>query len=186
MKKQFAKLVLWLLGWKVSATQEILQCKKYMLLSGPHTSVWDFVIGKATYLALGIEGKFLIKQEFFVGPLGPWLKKMGAYPVDRNNPRGLIPLIQTIKDSEEFIFTITPEGTRERNTKWKNGFYTIAKKANMKIFIGTLNYQSKICNIGDPFEVTGDFEKDLEQVKTFYKPEYAKHPEKFAYHEQEL
>lgn len=182
MKKLIANVVLFILGWKVDASKEILACKKYMLLSGPHTSGWDFIIGKATYLYFGIESKFFIKKEFFKGPLGSLLRKMGAYPVDRENPRDLIPLMETIKNSDEFILIITPEGTRERTNEWKNGFYTIAKKAKMPIFVGTLNYKDKICSIGDPFEVTGNFEKDLEQVKKYYKPEYAKHPEKFAYH----
>jgi len=182
MKKLIAKLVLFILGWKVEATKELLMCKKYVLLSGPHTSIWDFIIGKAVYLSLGIESKFLIKKAFFKGLLGPWLKKMGAYPVDEEDKRNLIELVNTIKESNEFVLAITPEGTRKRTTDWKPGIYRIAVKTNIPIFVGTLNYRTKICRIGDPFEITGSFKKDIRQIKKYYKPEYAKHPENFAYH----
>lgn len=182
MKKIFAKQILAIIGWKAEATQELLDCKKYMLIAGPHTSNWDFVIGKLTCLALGIEIKFLIKQELFFWPLGWLLRKMGAYPVNRSSPRAIVEFRKELKEKEEIILTITPEGTRDKTTDWKDGFYTIAKKANMKIFVGTLNYKDKVCRIGDPFEVTGNFEKDLEQIKKYYKPEYAKHEKMFAYH----
>jgi len=182
MKKLIAKFVLFILGWKVDATKELLSCKKYMLLAGPHTSIWDFIIGKAVYLSLGIESKFLIKKAFFKGPLNPWLRKMGAYPVDEEDRRNLIDLVNTIKESKEFILIITPEGTRQRTTEWKNGVYRIAVKTDMPIFVGTLNYRTKVCRIGDLFEITGSFKKDIRQIRKYYKAEYAKYPENFAYH----
>jgi 1-acyl-sn-glycerol-3-phosphate acyltransferase len=185
-KQQFAKLILWILGWRVSATEEILKCKKYVLLSGPHTSIWDFIIGKATYLALGIEGKFLIKQEFFKWPLGYWLKKMGGLPINRSSPKEFVKWLNSVQEMDDLILIITPEGTRKKTNHWKEGFYSIARKGQMPVFIGTLNYKSKVCHIGDPFKVTGDFETDIKQVEQYYRPEYAKHPERFAYHGQVL
>ncbi|MEI6425977.1 MAG: 1-acyl-sn-glycerol-3-phosphate acyltransferase [Candidatus Absconditabacteria bacterium] len=187
-KKKIANFILDRLGWKVEPTPKMLLCQKFVLVSGPHTSNWDFVIGKLAYVSLGIDAKFFIKKELFFWPLGYVLKKMGAYPIDRGSARGIVNIIKEMKDEkvENFILTITPEGTRDKTNNWKEGFYTIANKAKVPIFVGTLNYQRRICRIGDPFTVTGNFENDLEQLKEFYNPLYARNPEQFAYHGQNM
>jgi 1-acyl-sn-glycerol-3-phosphate acyltransferase len=186
MKKKIANFILKILGWEVEPTPKMLLCKKFVLVSGPHTSNWDFVIGKLSYVSLGIEAKFFIKKEQFFWPLGPILKKMGAYPIDRGSARGIVDIIKEMREAEKFILTITPEGTRSRTNEWKEGFYTIANKAHVPVFVGILNYQSKVCRIGDPFEVHGKFKEDIKQLKKYYKPIYARHPEKFAYHGQTI
>ena len=187
-KKKIANFILDRLGWKIEPTPKMLLCKKFVLVSGPHTSNWDFVIGKLAYISLGIDAKFFIKKELFFWPLGYFLKEMGAYPIDRGSARGIVNIIKEVKDEkvENFILTITPEGTRSKTNTWKEGFYTIANKAKVPIFIGTLNYQRQICRIGDTFTVSGNFENDVEQLKEFYKPLYARNPEQFAYHGQNM
>ena len=38
---------------------------------------------------------------------------------------------------------VTPEGTRSRQEKWKTGFYYLAKKSNVPICLGYLDYKLK-------------------------------------------
>ena len=54
--------------------------------------------------------------------------------MDRSKHSNLVDqVVEIFGKSEEFIMTITPEGTRSYSPKWKTGFYRIAKKANVPI-----------------------------------------------------
>ena len=49
---------------------------------GPHTSNWDFILGKMAFISY-IKAKYLIKKEAFFFPFWFFLRKMGGIPVDR-------------------------------------------------------------------------------------------------------
>ena len=44
--------------------------KKAIICLAPHTSNWDFFIGQLYAEAEGLRGNFLMKKEWFIGPLG--------------------------------------------------------------------------------------------------------------------
>src|SRR3546814_14585665 len=64
-------------------------CRKVVIIAAPHSSAWDVVWGLAAKLGLGLGIEFMGKAELFWGPLGWFLRKLGAIPTDRQNPRGL-------------------------------------------------------------------------------------------------
>ncbi|MDR0607687.1 MAG: 1-acyl-sn-glycerol-3-phosphate acyltransferase [Candidatus Peribacteria bacterium] len=180
--KQLAKIMLWLMGWNINVVnQRILTEKKYLLIAAPHTSSWDFIIGKMVYLALGIPSKFFIKKESFDGIFGGLLVALGGIPLNRENPRSFVEMINLLK-REEMILIITPEGTRQATNQWRIGFYTMARKAKMPIFIGVLDYANKVCTLGQEFVITSDFETDMKQLYDVYHQNQAKYPEKFKKH----
>jgi 1-acyl-sn-glycerol-3-phosphate acyltransferase len=112
---------------------------------GPHTSNWDFIIGRLAFSHFGVKGKFLIKKEAFFFPFGYILKAMGGIPVNRGKSTNLIDqAVQYFDESEELYMVFTPEGTREYSPEWKIGFYYIAQKANVPIYIGYMDYEKKI------------------------------------------
>ncbi|MDR2541023.1 MAG: 1-acyl-sn-glycerol-3-phosphate acyltransferase [Candidatus Peribacteria bacterium] len=185
MKKNLAKLALFLLGWKINlTTQRILTDKKYLLIAAPHTSSMDFIIGKLIYLALGKESKFFIKKESFKGLIKNLLISLGGIPIDRNNPREAVKIAKRLENDEDLIIILTPEGTRKATNRWHNGFYSIAKRAKIPVFIGILDYSEKICTLGPEFQFSPefDFEKDMEQLLSFYNPHQAKYPTQFLHH----
>ena len=49
--KTFAKFILRLIGWKISV--KVPYYKKSVICVAPHTSNWDFIIGKIGYAATG-------------------------------------------------------------------------------------------------------------------------------------
>lgn len=50
-------------GWKMGPLGE--DVPKCVICVAPHTSNWDFIIGKLFYTAAGRNASFLIKKEWF-------------------------------------------------------------------------------------------------------------------------
>jgi len=177
--RYIAKFILYLWGWKVFGGIPA-DLKKCVVVVAPHTSMWDFVIGRLAWFALGLKVKFLIKKEMFAFPLGPPLKWLGGIPVDRSKSMRLVDYVAGLFNKYESLYiTITPEGTRRLNPHWKRGFYFIALKANVPIALGVLDYKKKIGGVEKIFTPSGDFEKDFKMVEDFYRGSGARHPEKF-------
>lgn len=156
-------------------------CKKAIIIAAPHTSFWDFVIGKLVYVAAGLPSKFLISDHLFFFPLHHILSSLGAYSVNRKNPRSIIKIVNLFKQMD-CILTICPEGYLAKTSVWGSGFYKIAMKANVPVKIASIDYKNKQCRIGDAFVITGDFDIDMQQLKEFYRAEQARFPERFAHH----
>ncbi len=174
-----SQFVLKLFGWKTdgSLPEGIL---KAVVISAPHTSNWDFVIGRLTFFAINMNIRFLIKEEVFVSAFGWFLKKLGGIPVERGTAnRSVDQVVKLFRDNESLIVVITPEGSRRRVDRWKKGFYLIAQRANVPIALAFISYDSKTGGIGPVFMPTGDYEKDLKFIEDFYRDKSARHPERF-------
>lgn len=168
-----------MIGWRVigSLPPEIKKC---VIIAAPHTSNWDFVIGRLAYWELGVPVKFLIKKEAFEHPLGWLVKRMGGIPVDRKKSNNLVDQVAEIfEDYSVLNVVVTPEGTRKLVESWKKGFYYIAVKAGVPIALGFVDYKKKIGGFGPVIYPTGDYEKDMIAIEAFYRDKTAKHPEKF-------
>ena len=63
---------------------------------------------------------------------------------------------------------VAPEGTREKVTELKTGFYYIALKANVPIIPFTFDFGRKEVNLGNPVLPSGDFESDMVILKKHY------------------
>lgn len=177
--RKIAKFLLWLFGWKLVGKPEP-QMKKCVFIEAPHTTMWDFVFGRLGLWQLGINVKFFIKKEMFFFPLGPILKSLGGIPVDRGKKTNMVDqIVEMYNKSDNFSIVITPEGTRRYTEHWKKGFYYIAMKANVPIYLGYLNYEKKEGSGGKIFYPTGNYEKDLAEIQEFYKDKVAKYPENF-------
>ena len=175
--RKFARFILRLFGWKVDRrTPEGVD--KCVIVVGPHTSNWDFVIGKLAFISYGVKVKFLIKKEVFIPPFGWILKAMGGVPVDRKKNNNLTDhAVKYFKESDTLYLVFTPEGTRSYNPNWKKGFYYIAQKANVPIYIAYMDYERKIGGFHSLFEPTGDADADIEYIKSILKQYKGKVPE---------
>ena len=178
--KKLSGFIFWLFGWKI--TGEIPDnVRKSVMIIAPHTSNWDFIIGRLACWKLRIPSTFLIKKEFFFFPMGYIMKALGAMPVDRDKGANIVNQSLDIINSKEFItITITPEGTRKYSENWKRGFYYIAEKAAVPIVLGYINYRDKTGGVGGMIYPTGNFDDDFSKILEFYKQNaYPKHPENF-------
>lgn len=177
--RTLAKLILDLMGWRVTHPMPP-GINKAVIIMAPHTSNWDFVIGRLGFASQGIKAKFIIKKESFFFPLGVVLRALGAVPVDRGMSTGTVKKItHYFTESEEFLLLITPEGTRRLVKKWKKGYYFIAQQAHVPIIMSFLDYRTKSGGLGPVLYPSGDYEADLKIIEDFYKDKQAKHPDKF-------
>ncbi|PLX10532.1 MAG: acyltransferase [Marinilabiliales bacterium] len=165
------------MGWDIWS--DVPEIKKAVLIVAPHTSLWDFVIGRIAFWHLGYDIKLLIKKEAFFWPFGLLLRKLGGMPVNRQkNTRMVETIANMFQENEELIIVITPEGTRTRVENWKKGFYHIARIAKVPIAIGWMDYKNKKGGIKQLYTVSGDIDKDMTEIQGFYKGLAGKHPEK--------
>ncbi len=171
--------ILKIFGWKALYTvKEPLD--SYIIIVAPHTSLWDFIIGRLTMSALNLHGKFMIKKEMFRFPFKHLLTWFGGVPVDRKNGSNVVkPIVDLLKKSHDFGLVITPEGTRKLTTHWKKGYYFIAHAANVPIVLGYVDYKQKICCVADVLHPTGNYEEDFKIIQEFYRGRVGRHPERF-------
>lgn len=177
--RTLSKLIYFIIGWKYEGgVPEDLT--KAIFLIAPHTSNWDFYIGRLYCWIHRIPIRLLIKKEAFNWPFGGLLKKMGGIPVNRSKASSrVIQVANMFNEYEPMFLGIAPEGTRKLNKKWKMGFYHIAVKANVPILLSYIDYGNKVAGVGPPFYPTGDVDKDLKEIEDFYRRFKAKKPEFF-------
>jgi 1-acyl-sn-glycerol-3-phosphate acyltransferase len=166
-------------GWNTTLTFPYHHLKKYVIIVGPHTSNWDFIIGLAYRSLLGLTAsKFLGKKELFKPPFGSLFRKLGGIPVNRESKNNMVEdVARLFQENEEFILALSPEGTRSKVEKLKTGFYFIARQANVPIVMVGLDWKNKTAIIGAPF-VPQDKDADFETIHTFYRTIEGRHPEK--------
>lgn len=183
MLSLFAKFMLRILGWKI--TNVIPPgTKKVVIAVAPHTSYWDFVIGRLAYWVMGVKAKFLIKKEVFRFPIRGLLLHMGGIPVDRGRSSRMVDqIVELFNQSESMVIVITPEGTRKPVRHWKKGFYHIANQAKVPIALGYLDYAKKEGGVGKVIMPNGNIEEQFREIMDFYRGRTGKHPEKFMLHE---
>ncbi|OFX20744.1 MAG: hypothetical protein A2033_03390 [Bacteroidetes bacterium GWA2_31_9] len=171
--------ILKLMGWKIEGSFPNID--KAIVIVAPHTSMMDFVLGRLCFNSLGIYVNFLIKQELFFFPLGFILRGLGALPVARDQKNNMVEKVsQLFRSKKRMFLVITPEGTRKKTTNWKRGFYLIAQRAKVPIYLGAVDYKKKVMIIGSEFQITGDANTDMNSIKKFYIGVTAKHPENFS------
>ena len=169
-----------LFGWTVSIT--VPDAPKCLICVAPHTSNWDFVIGKLAYSSVGRDAGFLMKAQWFFWPLGCFFRAIGGIPVERRNKKVSLTdaVVQRFNSCERLQLAITPEGTRSLTTRWHTGFLHIAMRAGVPIQLGVIDYALKQVRINDVFIPTGNVEADLAAVKRFYRGCRGKYPSKFS------
>ena len=167
------------LGWTKCVT--VAHPDKFIICLAPHTSNWDFIIGQLYAQAEGFKINFLMKREWFFWPLGVIFKSLGGIPVWRSKHTSMTDnLAETAKTKDSFKLCITPEGTRSLNSNWKMGFYYIAKKANLPIFLYGLDYERKLIACTKFINPSGDIDTDMQDIKSYFKDFKGKYPESFT------
>lgn len=179
MKKICSWLLYDLMGWKKIVTEQ--HPKKFIICLAPHTSNWDFILGQLYARAEGIKINYMMKKEWFFWPLGPIFRKTGGIPVFREKNMSMTAsLSKAATEAEEFRLCITPEGTRKPNPDWKHGFYFIAYKANIPILLYGTDYEKRTIQCTKTFIPTGDYDKDIIEIKEYFKNFKGKKPEQFV------
>ncbi|MGJ3241218.1 MAG: 1-acyl-sn-glycerol-3-phosphate acyltransferase [Anaerolineae bacterium] len=165
-----------ILRWKVEGA--LPDVPKMICAFAPHTASFDFFF--IIYLAVHFKVKpsWIGKKELFTGIMASLYRYTGGIAVDREAPmQALRQVMKHIKQSEQIVLCIAPEGTRHYTDHWKKGFYFIANKTDIPIVFFKLDYPARTITVREAFYPTGDIDADLEQIKPFYADAIGRYPE---------
>lgn len=192
MKKIILDFLYWLLmerkGWKLENKLDT-SIKRYVLLSIPHTSNWDAIHGILFFHKIKLPVKFAIKIEWMKFPFKGIFESVGAMGIDRSAGKSgkksaVEAMVDLFKEHNDLIICVTPEGTRKPVKKWKTGFYHVAVGAKVPIAIGILDYKNKVGLIEKFVYPSGDMEKDMREILSYYNKSQAKFPDNFELDER--
>ena len=173
-----AKAIFAVAGWRLVGGMPP-GIPKSMMIAAPHTSNWDIILARAAFYLMDVDVRFTVKSEWVNNFWLGWLvKSIGALPVDRARNNNMVDaMAQLFTEHQELVILITPEGTRAYQPKWRKGFYYGALEAHVPIILSFLDYKKREAGIGPTFWPTGDYEKDLEEIKSFYRTKKGRFPE---------
>jgi 1-acyl-sn-glycerol-3-phosphate acyltransferase len=162
----------WLLracGWKLVG--QFPDVPKLVFVAAPHSSWWDGVWGLMSKVAVGLDASFMAKKELFRGPLGWLLRRLGGIPIERNAAHGVVEqMVARFAENDRLWLGIAAEGTRKTVTKWKSGFWQIAREANVPVMTLYFHYPEKTIGIGPLFELSDNRDADIARIREFYRP----------------
>ena len=162
-------------GWKING--HFPKDQRVVIVAGPHTSNWDFVLAMSLILSLDVNLHWVGKHSIFKKGFRRLLRRMGGIPVNRANPEALKNEIHNVTEKfKGFIIVISPEGTRKKVERLKSGFLRIANETNSKIMTAGVDFSKKTIELGDFFSPSGDVEKDLKFVKEYFANFTGKYP----------
>ena len=169
------KLLMKITGWKTIG--HLPKDQRVVIVAGPHTSNWDFVLAMSLILSLDVNLHWVGKHSIFKKGFRRLLRRMGGIPVNRANPEALKNEIHNVTEKfKGFIIVISPEGTRKKVERLKSGFLRIANETNSKIMTAGVDFSKKTIELGDFFSPSGDVEKDLKFVKEYFANFTGKYP----------
>lgn len=172
MKKSIYNFILMkILEWEITGNKTLSKhsVKKAVIITAPHTHWLDFFLGILIRGSIGFKSNYLAKKELFIFPVNILLRWTGGVPVDRKSNNNLVNQIVNIFDQkDEFRLSLAPEGTRKKVEKFKSGFYYIALKSKVPIFLMTLDFKNKKTLISEPFFPTGDKKLDFDYIESYF------------------
>jgi len=169
--------VLSLAGWRIEGA--VPDRPHLVVCVAPHTSNWDFVIGYAAKMALGVRAHWLGKHTLFRGPRGPLMRAMGGIPVDRGAAHGVVAQVAArFRREPQLVLGVAPEGTRRKVDRWKTGFYHIAREAGVPIWPVALDWGARVVRLGVPLAPTGEEAADIETLQGFFRRVRGRNPER--------
>lgn len=182
-----SKLYLKATGWNIDPNPPKELQGQCVIICAPHTSNWDFPITLAIMNVLKVKARYAIKKEIMGFPFGPILKALGGLSIDRRPKKEgekkqstVQAIAELFQKDQPLCLMIAAEGTRSLRKEWKTGFYYIALQANVPICLGYLDYEKKMGGFGKVVYPSGNLEKDMAEIMSFFIDKKGKHPQKFS------
>ena len=162
-----ARAILARLGWRIEG--KIVNVPKMVLVGAPHTSNWDLFLTFGAMFALGVRFSWVAKHTIFFWPLGVLLHWLGGIGINRQSSKGFVDkMVEEIHSRQKILLAIMPEGTRSKVREWRSGFYYIAHKAQVPIYLVIFDYGRKVLRLGPAIDTTGDYATDLPHIQSFF------------------
>ena len=149
----YARVLYGILGWKKDVT--VQHPKKCIICLAPHTSNLDFIIGQLYMRAENMRINFMMKKEWFFFPIGHLFRHIGGIPVWRSKHTSMTDNLKMV-------------------------FYYIALKAGIPILLYGVDYSRKLIQCTKTIVPTGDADRDMQEIKQYFKNFKGRYPEKFT------
>ncbi len=138
-------------------------------LAVPHSHNLDGLLLVLLAQSVGLKANWMVKDLWTKAPLGWITKPVGAVPVDREVPGGMVgQMVKQFEQRDAFHLLVPPEGTRSLTEYWKSGFYRIAMQADVPVVPSYLDYSRKRGGLGPAITLTGDKKADMDKIRAFY------------------
>jgi 1-acyl-sn-glycerol-3-phosphate acyltransferase len=175
------QLALRILGWTFEGS--FPDEPKLVAIVAPHSSNWDFVVGLAARYALRLEASWLGKHTLFRPPFGWIMRRWGGIAVDRTASHDVVSQTISAFSSRPRVFlVITPEGTRRKVSRWKTGFWHIAKGAGIPILPIAFDWGTRTIRVYPPFTPGDDVDQDVQQLQALYAGTRGRNPHDIDLH----
>ncbi|MCD6061015.1 MAG: phospholipid/glycerol acyltransferase [Moraxellaceae bacterium] len=172
-------LLLRLMGWRFTGV--FPDVRKAVLIVAPHTSNQDGVLTVIGSFALGLRISFFVKHSAFRFPFGALMRFFGALPVDREKSKDLVGFsADKLREKDQLLLAVAPEGTRDTAENWKTGFYWIAQRAGVPVVCIAFDYATREIRLLGSLQPTGDIERELPQIIDRYRGITPRHPERLS------
>ena len=170
--------------WKLSHPAGIIKEGSYIIISYPHTSNWDTIIGYFALLGSNIKPAIVVKDTWNLPIVGKLAQAAGIVFIDRDNV-DFESIKRQVKDEGRSI-VLAIEGTRDKVDKVKKGFYFFAKDLELDIIPTVVDYKNKQLYLMNKIDIkdnngkTKSISKIMKELRTAYEPiaGTSRHPEK--------
>jgi 1-acyl-sn-glycerol-3-phosphate acyltransferase len=167
LSKTFGIVGLRVLGWRIEG--DIADHPRMVAIVAPHTSNWDFPVGVLARYALRLDASWLGKHTLFRPPFGWIMRRWGGIPVDRSSPHDVVAqTIESFSSRPRVFLVITPEGTRKQVSRWKSGFWHIAKGAGVPIQPIAFDWGARVVRILPAFMPREHADEDIAELQSMY------------------
>lgn len=175
LRRRIAAAVARWIGWRIDTPAALpARC---VIIGAPHTTSMDLWLALLMIEVSGHRFQWVAKDTLFREPLGTVFRALGGVPVNRRARTNFVDsIIDVFRREPVFRLAIVPEGTREKASGWKTGFYYIAMGAEVPIVFGYVDFPRKTVGLGPTFLPTGDIEADFEVIRAFYQDKQGKYP----------
>ena len=182
MIQSVSRFVMGMFGWTILG--DLPKCNKYIIIVGPHTSNWDFILGMLVRNALAAKIRFLGKSQLFVFPIGWFFRAIGGIAVYRSKENNLVDQVVAHYDNyDHFILGLTPEGTRRQVKRWHQGFYHIACKAQVDIVMIGFDYKTKQVRVREPLKPCNDIDHGFPIILDYFRAIDGRFEQEIANHQ---
>ena len=165
-----------IMGWRLEGDFPVLD--KCVVIVMPHTHWKDFTLGLVVRKMIDVQINYIGKDSLFKSPFGWFFRWMGGTPVDRSTSSNKVEAVAKIfEEREVFRMALAPEGTRKPVQELRTGFYYMAHTAGVPIVMVAFDFGQKRVKIAPPYHTSGDWDNDLQDIRTFYSDVRGKVPE---------
>jgi 1-acyl-sn-glycerol-3-phosphate acyltransferase len=179
MRKLLARAWLRATGWGPEGERPA--AARFVLIAAPHTSNWDLVHLLALAEVYGLRVSWMGKHTLFRPPAGWLFRALGGISIRREERADRVAaMAREFAAREHFALVVPSEATRSWAPYWKSGFYHIARRAEVPIVMGFLDYGRRRGGFGPALVASGDVKRDMDVIRAFYADKVAKYPEHFG------